>query len=487
MAPMVDSSHAPAAPPRPALRAVRGGTPPLWAVAAVACAGQFLIVLDVSVMNVALPQIRADLGMSTTGLQWVLNAYTLTFAGLQLLGGRAGDLFGRKRVFLLGLAVFVLASLAGGLAQQPWQLVAARAVQGLGAAVLSPATLTLLTAAVPEGPARSRAIGTWVAVGAGGGAAGSLVGGLLTEALSWRWVLLINVPVGALVLLAAALWVRESRGERRRLDVPGAVLATGGLAALAYGVVQTEAVGWGSYQALAPIGGGLALLAVFCLVESRTAAPLVPLALFRLRPLATANAAMFGIGAATFSSWYFFTLYMQNVLHYSPIRAGLVFLPMSLIIVAGSKLAPRLMLRLGAKRTALAGCALTFCGYLWQSFALTEHGSYAATLLGPGLLMMFGAGVLTTPLVNAATSGVPAAEAGLVSGISNTSRMMGGSLGLSVLATVAAARTGAAETEAALAEGYALAFRTGSILLAVALVGMALLLPGDRRPVRTSA
>lgn len=220
-----------------------------------ACAGQFLVVLDVSVVNVALPSMRTDLGLSASGLQWVVNAYSIAFAGFMLLGGRAGDLFGRKRMFLVGLGLFTLASLAGGLAQEGWQLLAARAVQGLGAAVLAPSTLTILTSAVPEGAARARAIATWTAVGAGGGAAGGLVGGVLTEGLNWRWVLLINVPLGAVVLAAAARWIRESRaGGERRLDLPGAVLVTAGTAVLAYGIVQTEEQGWGDAATLVPLG-----------------------------------------------------------------------------------------------------------------------------------------------------------------------------------------------------------------------------------------
>ena len=258
---------------------------PAWAVLVAACAGQFLVVLDVSVVNVALPSIRADLALSGSGLQWVVNAYALTFAGFLLLGGRAADLFGRKRVFLVGLGLFTLASLGGGLAQHPWQLVTARAVQGLGAAVLSPATLTILTTSFPQGAARTRAIGTWTAVGAGGGAAGGLFGGVLTDYLSWRWVLLVNVPVGALVLVLAALRLAESRsaGGRRRLDVPGALLVTAGVAALAYGIVRSGQYGFTSRQALEPLAAGVVLLAVFVLVETRTAVPLMPLALLRVR------------------------------------------------------------------------------------------------------------------------------------------------------------------------------------------------------------
>jgi MFS family permease len=226
-------------------RTPRRTAPPTWLVVALTCAGQFLVVLDVSVVNVALPSMRTGLGLSEQGLQWVVNAYTIAFAGFMLLGGRAGDLYGRKRMFLVGLGVFTLASLAGGLAQDDWQLLVARAVQGLGAAVLAPSTLTILTSSVPEGAARARAIGTWTAVGGGGGAAGGLAGGLLVETLSWRWVLLINVPVGAALLCAAAWFLVEGRaGDRRRLDLPGALLVTAGLGTLAYGISQTEAEGW---------------------------------------------------------------------------------------------------------------------------------------------------------------------------------------------------------------------------------------------------
>ncbi|MFE3030813.1 MFS transporter [Streptomyces canus] len=444
--------------------------PPAWLVVALACAGQFLVVLDVSVVNVALPSIRADLGMSASGLQWVVNAYSIAFAGFMLLGGRAGDLYGRKRMFLVGLGLFTAASLAGGLAQQGGELLAARAVQGLGAAVLAPSTLTIVTSAVPEGAARARAIATWTAVGAGGGAAGGFFGGLLVDALSWRWVLLINVPVGAVVLLGSLLWLSESRGGAgRRLDLPGAVLVTGGLAVLAYGISQTEAEGWTATATLVPLAAGLALVGGFLVVESRTAAPLMPLGLLRVRAVASANAAMFLSGAALFCTWYFITLYAQNILGYTPLEAGLSMLPSSLAIVLGSKLAPRLMHRLGARRVAALGTLVALTGYGWQS-TMTSDGGYVTSIMGPGILMMLGAGLASTPLASLATSGAAPGEAGLVSGLVNTSRTMGGSLGLAVLSTLAAARTGGADSPEALTEGYALAFRAGTGVLAGAVV-----------------
>ncbi|MEU0965110.1 MFS transporter [Streptomyces sp. NPDC005917] len=463
-------------------RISRRTAPPTWLVVALACAGQFLVVLDVSVVNVALPSMRADLALSTSGLQWVVNAYAIAFAGFMLLGGRAGDLYGRKRMFLVGLGLFTLASLGGGLAQDGWQLLLARAVQGLGAAVLAPSTLTLLTAAVPEGPARARAIATWTAVGAGGGAAGGLVGGVLVDVLSWRWVLLINVPVGALVLAGSVRWLVESRaGAGRRLDLPGAVLVTAGLATLAYGVSQTEAKGWMAAATLVPLAAGFALIGLFLAVEARTAAPLMPLGLLGRRPVASANAAMLVSGSAMFCMWYFMTLYAQNVLGYSPLEAGLALVPSSVAVLVGSKLAPRLMGRAGARTVAVAGTLVAVTGFGWQS-TMGPHGAYTTAIMLPGILMMLGAGLAATPLAALATSGAAPAEAGLLSGLINTSRTMGGSLGLAVMSAVAAARTGTDGGAAALTEGYALAFRTSTGLLLAGAVLMLLWLPGRISP-----
>ncbi|MEU1468106.1 MFS transporter [Streptomyces sp. NPDC005761] len=451
--------------------------PRTWAVVLAACTGQFLVVLDVSVVNVALPSMRTDLGLSAAGLQWVLNAYSIAFAGFMLLGGRAADLYGRKRMFLVGLGLFTAASLAGGLAQEGWQLLAARATQGLGAAVLAPATLTLLTAAVPEGPARTRAISTWMAVGAGGGAAGGLIGGVLTDTLSWRWVLLINVPIGVLVLIGAALRLAEGRaGERSRLDLLGAVLVTAGLASVAYGIVQTEESGWTAPATLLPLLAGLALIALFVLVEARTGKPLMPLRVLGARAVASANVAMFVIGSATFSMWYFMTVYAQNVLGYTALEAGLALMPTSVAIVLGSKCAPLLMVRTGAKNLALIGTAIAAAGFGWQS-TMTSDGSYLTAVCLPGVLMMAGTGLAATPLATLAISGSAPGEAGLVSGLVNTSRTMGGALGLAVLSTVAAARTEGSADPVELTAGYALAFRTAGGVLLGGLLLMVLWLP----------
>ncbi|MFJ9706032.1 MFS transporter [Streptomyces sp. NPDC101234] len=453
--------------------------PPTWLVVTLACAGQFLVVLDMSVVNVALPSMRAGLGLSAQGLQWVVNAYAIAFAGFMLLGGRAGDLYGRKRMFLVGLTLFTLASLGGGLAQEGWQLLIARAVQGLGAAVLAPSTLTIVTSAVPNGTARMRAIATWSAVGAGGGAAGALVGGALVDGVSWRWVLLINVPVGAMVLAGSLRWLTESRnGDRRRLDLPGAVLVTAGFATLAYGISQSESEGWTATSTLLPLVAGLALIAAFLLVEARTAAPLMPLGLLRLRSVSSANAAMFLNGTAVFCMWFFVTLYAQNVLGYTPLQAGLAQVPSSLTVVLAAQLAPRFMRVLGPRNLAAIGAAVAAAGFFLQS-EMTFKGDCLTDIVLPGILMMLGSGLTVTPLAALATSGVASGEAGLVSGLVNTSRMLGGSLGLAIMSTIAAARTGGSGNPRALTAGYALVFRTGAGVMAAAVVLMLLWLPRE--------
>ncbi|NML49406.1 DHA2 family efflux MFS transporter permease subunit [Streptomyces sp. R302] len=454
---------------RPFIRTARP-----WLVVLVACAGQFLVVLDVSVMNVALPSLKADLGLGTLGLQWVLNAYAIAFAGFMLLGGRAADLYGRKTMFLAGLGLFTAASVVGGLAPEGGYLVAARAAQGLGAAALSPATLTLVTSAVPPGAARTRAIATWTAVGAAGGAAGGFVGGLLVDLLNWRWVLLVNAPLGVLILAAAVLWLAESRtAEGRRLDLPGAVLVTGGLATLAYGIVQTEMAGWTSAATLLPLLGGLALLAVFVAVEKRTKEPLVPLGIFRNRAVSAANTGIMLCGSASFGMWFFMTVYAQNVLGYTPLQAGLALVPSSLAVLVGSKTAPRLMAVTGARTLAIAGILTAAAGFAWQS-TLTADGTFLTTVLGPGILMMAGIGLATTPLATLATSGAAPGDAGLVSGLVNTSRTMGGAIGLALLTTVAAAAT---PDPAHLVPGYATAFRVSTGILLAAAALMAVWLP----------
>ncbi|KAB2346203.1 DHA2 family efflux MFS transporter permease subunit [Actinomadura rudentiformis] len=441
-----------------------GGRPstPAWAALLAASIGQFLVVLDISVVNVALPGMRSGLGLGATGLQWVVNAYSLTFAGFLLLGGRAADLFGRKRIFIVGLGVFTVASLAGGLAPDGGTLIAARAAQGLGAAILAPVTLSLITSTFPAGPARTKAIATWTAVGTAGGAAGGLVGGLLTDYLDWRWVLLINVPIGIVVTVIAAVWLRDERDTtgRPRLDLPGAALVTAGVALLNFGITRTETYGWTSTDSLVPLIAGLVTLAAFVAVEARTPQPLVPLRLFRLRSVAVGNLATMVSMLGGFALWYFLSLYMQNVLHYSAVRTGLSFLPHTIGIIVGSKLAPTLMNRMDTRLLAAFGGLLAAGGFAWQSAVLHADGTFLGSILGPGVTMAVGFGLLMTPLVEASTAGASAAEAGAVAGIVNTSRTIGGAIGLTILATAAA------ESGSDLAAGYATAFLVAAIITA---------------------
>jgi EmrB/QacA subfamily drug resistance transporter len=444
----------------------------LRAVLILACLGQFLVVLDVSIVNVALPAIRTDLGFGPTGLQWVVNAYALTFAGFLLLGGRAADLFGRKRIYLLGLALFALASLAGGLATAPGALVAARSLQGVGAAILSPATLTLLATTFRDPAGRTRAVALWSAAGAAAGAIGSALGGLLTEYLSWRWVLLINVPIGLIVFAAALRLLTEEAGRTvQRLDVAGAILVTAGFSAVAYGTARTHEHGWGSVEALGPMVGGVAALLLFVLVEARFArAPLMPLGLFRSRAVSTATATMMLLGAAFFAMWYFLSLYMQNVLDYSAVRAGLGFLPHTVAIVVGARSAPSLMRRFGSRAVLAMGALLATAGFLWQAQISADSG-YLTGILGPAIVMCLGSGLTFTPVATIATGAVGPADTGLVSGVINAGRQVGGSLGLAALATLAAAPTDPLV-------GYRHAFLASAILMLLVAV-LALLVPRE--------
>lgn len=443
-----------------------------------------MVVLDISIVNVALPSIQRDLGFSPSGLQWVVDAYTLAFAGLLMLGGRAADLFGRRRMFLVGLGMFTAASLIGGMAQSQATLIAARAIQGIGAAVLAPATLTLLTASFAEGPARARALGVWSAVAASGASAGALLGGALTELATWRWILFVNVPLGLVALLAARWVLPESREDAGsgRLDVAGALTVTGGLMALVYGIVGTETHPWSSAHTLVSLGASAVLLAAFVVIQARVAeAPLVPLRIFRSRSVAAANAVMLLFYLASFAVWYFETLFMQRVLGYSPLEAGLAFLPQTLLIAAGSQLTSRLVARMGPRVPLVAGTLLSVVALAWLS-RITPSGSFLSELLGPYLLAGIGFGLSITPLTVAATTGVSREEAGLASGLLNTSRMVGASIGLAALATVAADRTAALVRDAtsgaaALTQGYVRAIDAAGALLVVAAIVAAVAIP----------
>ncbi|HEX6677774.1 MAG TPA: MFS transporter [Actinomycetes bacterium] len=478
-------------------------------VLALVCLAQFMVVLDVSIVNVALPSIRHELHFSQAGLQWVVNAYTLAFAGFLMLGGRAADLYGQRRIFLLGMGLFTAASLAGGLAQSQGMLIAARAAQGLGGAILSPATLTILTTTFPEGPRRARALGMWGGVAGAGGAAGSLFGGLLTDLVDWRWILFINVPIGVVGVVAARALLGEARRERatRALDALGAVLVTGGLMALVYAIVGTTQHAWVSARTLGTLAVAVALLGWFLYHEARVARqPLMPLGLFRSRSVSGANLVMLCLGGGFFAMWFFLTLYMQNVLGWSPLRAGMAFLPMALAIIAGAQTASRLLPRVGTRPLLILGPALSAAALLWLS-RVTVDGTFLANLLGPGVLGPFGIGLSFTAIASAATSGVPREQAGLASGLLNTTRQVGGSIGLAALATIATSHTAvllraATPEPAALTAGYGRAFLTSSVILFAAAAAGFLLpaaraqvpapagrgaAPGDQEPVGTEA
>ncbi len=458
--------------------------PHLTATLILCCLAQFMVILDVSVVNVALPSIHKALGFSESGLQWVVNAYTVTFAGFLLLGGRAADLLGRRIVFVSGLVLFSSASLAGGLATSQGMLIGARLVQGLGAAVIAPASLSILTTTFTETGERNRAVGIWGAMGGAGGAAGVILGGVLTDVLNWRWILFINVPIGLLAALYTQRVVAEARNpdRHRGFDLTGAISATVGLSLLVLGIVRTDTTGWGAASTLALMAAGVALLVLFVAIEGRFASsPLMPLRIYRSRTLSAANLSIVLVGAATFGMWFFLTLYLQQVLSYSPLRAGLAFLPMTLCIVAGSTIASRIVQQVGPKPLLVAGLLAQAAGLLLFT-GLPVHGDYLSNVLLGSLLIALGIGFSFVTGTIAAVGGVAPQEAGLASGLVNTSRMFGGALGLAILATIAASRTssdlrhlgpGAHHAATALTSGFQLAFAVGAgIALTGALVAL---------------
>jgi EmrB/QacA subfamily drug resistance transporter len=456
---------------------------------AVVCVAQFMVVLDISIVNVALPDMQRDLHLSRNGLAWILNAYTLTFAGFLLLGGRAADLWGRRRLFLIGVTVFSLTSLLGGLAQNGGELIGARALQGLGGAVLSPATLTILTTTFTDPRARTRALGIWSAVAGAGGATGVLAGGVLTDLLSWRWILFINVPIGLLVLVVARFAIPESRSESRHrvLDWAGAVTITAGLVALVYGVVSTDQHPWGSPLVVTCLAGGVVLIGLFVLIESRHRHPLVPLRLFRSRPLTGANLIMVLLGAAMFSVFFFLSQFLQDVHGYSPLKTGFAFLPMPLALIVGTQLSSRLLGRVSPRALLVAGPLLAALGLALLG-RVQPDSTYALHVGIPGAIITFGIGLSLVPLTLAANTGVQREDAGLASGLINTTRQIGGSLGLAVLLTIAASRTHAlAGSGPAVAEtaGFDRTYTVSAVfmVIAAAISVVAFARPRTRRPV----
>jgi EmrB/QacA subfamily drug resistance transporter len=453
-----------------------------WLVLVLVCFAQFMVVLDATIVNVALPSIQRSLNFSAANLQWIVNGYTLVFGGFLLLGGRAGDLFGRKRLFLAGLALFTFASLLNGLAQSSEMLIAARALQGLGAALVSPAALSIITTSFADGPARTKALGVWGGIAASGSAVGLLLGGVLTEALSWEWIFFVNIPIGIVAFILSLRYVPESRAEKRPggADIAGAVSVTGGLIVLVYALVKAQDFGWGSARTLGLVALAIGLLAAFVEIERRSAHPLVRLGVFRIRTLAAANSVMLLVISGMFAMFFFASIYVQEILGYSPIQAGLAFLPVTAGIMIGAGSAQGLVPRIGVRNVGLAGMTLAAAGLLLLS-GVPTHGTYASDLLPALLLVSVGMGLTFVPLTLIATTGVDANDAGLASGLFNTSQQVGGALGLAVLSTLAANQTSSvlgglghapapSDRASALVDGFQVAFAAGAGLMALGVV-----------------
>jgi EmrB/QacA subfamily drug resistance transporter len=454
-----------------------------WLALIIVCLGDLMIVLDVTIVGVALPSIREDLGFSESSLAWVANAYLLTFGGFLLLAGRLGDLFGHRRLFVLGIALFTIASLVCGLATSQSMLIAARAVQGLGGAVVSAVALSLIVTLFIEPAERAKAMGVFGFVAAGGGTIGVLLGGILTDTLSWHWIFLVNVPIGIAVFTLALLVLPggSREGAERRLDVVGAITVTASLMLAVYAIVNGNEVGWTSARTLGLLGASVVLLGLFLVIEARVASPLVPLGLFRLRNIAVSNVVGVLWAAAMFAWFFLSALYLQVVLGYAPLQVGLAFLPANLIMAMFSLgLSAKLVMRFGIRLPLGAGLGLAALGLFLFARAPVD-GSFAVDVLPSMILLGIGAGMAFNPVLLAAMSDVSPGEAGLASGIVNTSFMMGGALGLAVLASLAASRTdtllSSGESQlAALTGGYHVAFLVGGIFaLSAAVLGAGLL------------
>ena len=445
-----------------------------WFALALLLGVQFMVVLDIAIVNVALPSIQIDLRFSEQNLQWVVSAYALFFGGFLLLGGRVADLLGRRRLFIAGIVVFTGASLLSGLAWSEGALIGARALQGLGAALITPAALSILTTTFAEGKERNAALGAWGAIGAFGAVAGVLLGGVLTDALSWNWIFFVNVPVGVLGLALAPLLLTESRDARAKsFDVPGATLVTGGLVTFVYAITQANNYGWGSLTTIGLFAGALVLLAAFLGWERRTAEPLLPFSFFRLRTVVGANVAGLILGTAIFAMFLMLTLYMQQVLHYSAMRTGVAYLAVAGTAIFWSALAAQLVTRVGVKPVLVAGMTSLSAGLIYFT-QVSAGGSYVGDLLPGFLLVAVGLGFSFVPISIAALAGVPAAEAGLASGFINTSQQIGGALGIAVLSAIATSTTGnriasGSTASVALTDGFQAAFIGAA---AIALVGI---------------
>jgi EmrB/QacA subfamily drug resistance transporter len=459
-----------------------------WLALMIVCLGQFMVVLDATIVNVALPAIKTDLGISQANLQWIVNAYTLLFGGFLLLGGRAADLFGRRNLFVAGVIVFSAASLVNGLASSEEMLIGARALQGFGAALMSPAALAVITTSFSEGSERTKALSIWAAVASGGSAVGLLLGGILTETLSWEWIFFINVPIGVGIIFAALRLVPNSRveGGSRHFDIAGAVSVTAGLLVLVYAIVKAEDWGWGSGSTLGLAALALALLGAFIAIEARSPFPIMRLGLFKLRSLAVANGVFLIVIGGLFAMFFFASLYLQNILGYSALTTGFAFLPVTLGIMIGAVTAQQLVPKRGVRPVMLAGLALAALGLTILGFSTQTDGNYLG-VLGGLFPMAVGMGATFVSLTLVATTGVDEGDAGLASGIFNTSQQVGGALGLAILSTLANDRTAnllgglagqptRAQTESAIVEGFQLAFFAAAGLLALGVALLALLL-----------
>ena len=461
-----------------------------WLALIVLCLGDLMIVLDTTIVNVALPSIREDLGFSQTSLAWVVNAYLLTFGGFLLLGGRLGDLFGHRRLFVFGIGLFTLASLACGLAGSQELLVGARAVQGLGGAVVSAVAFSLIMNLFTEPAERAKAMGVFGFVVAGGGSIGVLLGGVLTDRLDWHWIFLVNLPIGVVVYILSLRLLPAAGGQAApgRLDVAGAVTVTAALMLAVYAIVNGNDVGWTDGQTLGLLGGAVALLALFLTIEARVSSPLMPLGLFRLRNVATANAVGVLWAAAMFAWFFLSALYLQLVLGYTPLQVGLAFLPANLIMGAFSiGLSAKLVMRYGIRPPLATGLMLAAVGLLLFARAPVD-GNFVVDVLPSMILLGFGAGIAFNPLLLAAMSDVAPEESGLASGVVNTAFMMGGALGLAVLASIAASRADSLLADghdrlSAINGGYHAAFLVGAVFaVAAAVLGAVLLRAGLQAP-----
>jgi EmrB/QacA subfamily drug resistance transporter len=454
-----------------------------WTALILLCVAQFVVVLDASIVNVALPSIGTGLDFSEQNLPWVVNAYVIAFGGFLLLGGRAADLLGRRRVFMVGLLVVAVASLLAGFAANQGQLIAARAAQGLGAAIISPSALSIVANLFRDGAERNKALGAWGAVAGSAGAAGVLLGGILTDGLGWEWVLWVNVPVALIALALTPGLIPESRSESatRHFDAAGAVSVTAGLSVLAYAFLDASSAGWGSTKIIGLLALSVALIGVFVAIELRSKAPLVPFRIFRLRTLTGANVVGLLLGASLFSMFFFISLYMQQVLGYSPIHAGLSYLPLAVTIIVAAGLGGQLVTRFGFKPILAVGMLFVAVGLVWFS-QVSVGGGFTTDILGPSLLAAIGLGFGFVTSTIAAVSGVEGQEQGLASGLINTSQQIGGALGLAVLSTIATSRTdhlmasGTSSLPNALTEGFQSAFLGGAAIAALGFVATLILI-----------